>query len=148
MAQPNPMRSPDPTDKVIYTAKTHTTGGRENGVARSSDGQLEVRLSTPGSGRPGTNPEQMFAAGWSACFEGALGLVAHRKKLKLPPETAIDAEVDLHLDRGEFFLSARLNISIPGIERTIAQELVDEAQDICPYSRAIHGNVEVAYNLV
>src|SRR5262249_13866240 len=75
-----------PTDKVIYTAKTHTTGGRENGAARSSDGQLEIRISPPGSQRPGTNPEQLFAAGWSACFEGALGVVAQRKKIKLPAD--------------------------------------------------------------
>jgi osmotically inducible protein OsmC len=87
------------TGKVIYTAKTHTTGGRENGVSRSSDGQLDVKLSTPGTSRPGTNPEQLFAAGWSACFEGALGVAAQRKKIKLSPDVAIDAEVDLHLDK-------------------------------------------------
>jgi lipoyl-dependent peroxiredoxin len=133
---------------VIYTAKTHTTGGRENGHARSSDGQLEVRLSTPGSGRPGTNPEQLFAAGWSACFEGALAFLAQKKKIKLPPETAIDAEVDLHLDKGEFFLSARLNISIPGIERSVAEELVEAASHVCPYSKATKGNIDVTYTLV
>jgi lipoyl-dependent peroxiredoxin len=148
MTQLDQVRSTGPTDKVIYTARTHTTGGRENGAARSSDGQLEVKLSLPGSKRPGTNPEQLFAAGWSACFEGALGVVAQKKKIKLPPETAIDAEVDLHLDRGEFFLSARLNISIPGVDRSVAQELVDEAQGVCPYSKAIHGNIDVAYNLI
>jgi len=136
------------TDKVIYTAKTHTIGGREHGVARSSDAQLEVRLSPPGSGRPGTNPEQLFAAGWSACFEGALGVAALRHKVKLPPETAIDAEVDLHNDSGEFFIGARLNISIPGIERALAQALVDDAEKICPYSKAIKGNVAVTYTLV
>jgi osmotically inducible protein OsmC len=134
--------------KILYTAKTHTTGGRENGVSKSSDGQLDLKLSPPGSGRPGTNPEQLFAAGWSACFEGALGVAALRKKTKLPPETAIDAEIYLHADKGEFFLSARLNISIPGIERSVAQALVDDAEKICPYSKAIKGNVEVAYNLV
>jgi len=134
--------------KVIYTARTHTIGGRENGRAKSSDGQLEVRLSPPGSGRPGTNPEQLFAAGWSACFEGALGVAAVRKKTKLPVETAIDAEIDLHLDKGEFFLSARLNISIPGLARDVAQGLVDDAEKICPYSKAIKGNVAVTYTLV
>ena len=135
------QRIASPTDKVIYTAKTHTTGGRENGAARSSDGQLEIRISPPGWQRPGTNPEQLFAAGWSACFEGALGLVAQRKKIKLPAELAIDAEVDLHLDRGEFFLGARLNVSIPGIERSLAQDLVDAASKVCPYSKAISGKV-------
>ena len=134
--------------KVIYTAKAHTTGGRENGVSRTSDGQLDIKLSLPGSGRPGTNPEQLFAAGWSACFEGALAFAAQKKHLKLPPETAIDAEVDLHLDNGAFFLSARLNISIPGVDRSIAQGLVEEAEGICPYSKATKGNIAVTYNLV
>jgi lipoyl-dependent peroxiredoxin len=142
------QRIASPTDKVIYTAKTHTTGGRENGAARSSDGQLEIRISPPGSQRPGTNPEQLFAAGWSACFEGALGVVAQRKKVKLPADLAIDAEVDLHLDRGEFFLSARLNVSIPGIERGLAQDLIDAAAKVCPYSKAVSGNVDVEYNVI
>jgi len=133
---------------VIYTAKTHTTGGREQGISRSSDGQLEVKLTPPGSKRTGTNPEQMFAAGWSACFEGALALAAHRKKIKLSADVAIDAEVDLHLDNGEYFLSARLNISVPGIERSVAQGLVEDAERICPYSKAIRGNIEVTYNVV
>ena len=130
------------TTNVIYTAKTDTTGGRENGVSRSSDGQLEVKLAPPGSKRPGVNPEQMFAAGWSACFEGALALAAHRKKIKLSPDVAIDAEVDLHLDGGEYFLSARLNISIPEVERSVAESLVSDAERICPYSKAIRGNIE------
>lgn len=136
------------TTNLIYTAKTHTTGGRENGVSRSSDGQLEVKLAPPGSKRPGTNPEQMFAAGWSACFEGALALAAHRKKIKLSPDVAIDAEVDLHLDGGEYFLSARLNISIPEVERSVAESLVSDAERICPYSKAIRGNIEATYNVV
>ena len=116
------------TTNVIDTAKTHTTGGREHGTARSSDGQLEVTFVPPGSRRSGTNPEQLFAAGWSACFEGALALAAHRKKIKLAGDGAIDAEVDLHLDDGEYFLSARFNISIPGIDRSIAQDLVADAK--------------------
>jgi Ohr subfamily peroxiredoxin len=142
------QRSTEAPSNVIYTAKTHTTGGRENGMSRSSDGQLEVKLSLPGSSRAGTNPEQLFAAGWSACFEGALAVVAQKKKIKLPANTAIDAEVDLHLDRGEYFLSARLNISIPGIDPAIAQELVDIAQGVCPYSKATKGNIDVAYIVV
>jgi lipoyl-dependent peroxiredoxin len=137
------------TDKVIYTAKTHTTVGRENGVSRSSDGRLDVRLSLPGSPRIGTNPEQLFAAGWSACFEGAIAVVAHKKKIKIPSEVAIDAEVDLHQgNTGEYFLSARLNISIPGVDRSIAQGLVDDAKGVCPYSKATKGNIAVTYNLV
>jgi lipoyl-dependent peroxiredoxin len=133
--------------KVIYTAKTHTTGGRENGVSRSSDSRLDIKLSPPGSQRIGTNPEQLFAAGWSACFEGAMGVAAQRKKIKLPADVAIDAEVDLHLDNGEYFLSARLNVSIPGVERSIGQALVDDAKEICPYSKATRGNIAVTYNL-
>ncbi len=136
------------TDKLLYTAKTHTTGGRENGHAKSSDGQLEVRLSTPGSGRPGTNPEQLFAAGWSACFEGAMQFVARSRKVTLPPETAIDAEVDLNQGDGGFFLKARLNVSIPGVERSVAQEIVNEAHQVCPYSKATRGNIAVTINLV
>ena len=136
------------TTDVIYTAKTHTAGGRDHGVARSSDGQLDVKFASPGSKRVGTNPEQMFAAGWSACFEGAVGLAAVRKKIKLPADVAIDAEVDLHLDDGGYFLSARLNIAIPGVDRSVAQDLIETAETICPYSKAISGNVAVTYRLV
>jgi lipoyl-dependent peroxiredoxin len=142
------QRTTKTPSKVIYTAKTHTTGGRENGVSRSSDGRLDVKLSPPGSPRIGTNPEQLFAAGWSACFEGAIALAVRKKKIKLPAEMAIDAEVDLHLDDGEYFLSARLNISIPGIERSIAQGLVEDAEGICPYSKATSGNIAVTYTVV
>ena len=148
MTQVAQQRTTEARGKVIYTAKTHTTGGRENGVSRSSDGRLDVKLSLPGSPRIGTNPEQLFAAGWSACFEGAIAVVAHTKKIKLPADVAIDAEVDLHLDDGEYFLSARLNVSIPGIERSIAQGLVDDAKGVCPYSKATRGNIAVTYNVV
>jgi lipoyl-dependent peroxiredoxin len=136
------------TVKVIYTAKTHTTGGRENGASRSSDGHLDIRLSTPGSARIGTNPEQLFAAGWSACFESAIALVARKRKITLPADVAIDAEVDLHMADSGYFLSARLNVSLPGVERNIAQALVDEAHQICPYSKATRGNIDVAIKLV
>src|SRR5262245_23520098 len=147
----NPAQFPHATEirgKVIYTAKTHTTGGRENGVSRSSDGRLDITLAPPGSSRSGTNPEQLFAAGWSACFEGPLAVVARNKKIKLPADVAIDAAVDLHLDNGEYFLSARLNVSIPGMERSVAQGLVNVAIGICPYSKATRGNIAVAYNVV
>ncbi len=101
--------------KVIYTAKTHTTGGRENGVSRSSDGRLDVKISPPGSSRIGTNPEQLFAAGWSACFESAIGLAARKRKVTVS-EVAIDAEVDLHLAGSDnYSLSARLNVGLPGV---------------------------------
>ena len=136
------------TDKVLYTAKTHTTGGRENGHAKSTDGQLEVRLSPPGSGRPGTNPEQLFASGWSACFEGAMGKAAQKLKVTLPTDLFIDAEIDLVLDNGEFSLAARMNIGLPGLDREVAAQVIEMAHNICPYSKAIKGNVPVAFNLV
>ena len=136
------------TKKVLYTGKTHTTGGREHGVSKSSDGRLDVKLSTPGTNGVGTNPEQLFAAGWSACFEAAIGIGARKMQVKLPENTAIDAEVDLCSDNGEYSLQARLNIRIPGVGRDTAQQLVDYAQQTCPYSKAIKGNVNTEYNLV
>src|SRR3954447_1779726 len=131
------------TSKVLYTAKTHTTGGREHGVAKSSDGHLDIKLSAPGTNGIGTNPEQLFAAGWSACFEGAMGIAASKRRITLPEDTAIDAEVDLCIDKAEFFLQARLNIFIPGLDREIAWEVIDAAEKICPYAKAINGNVDV-----
>jgi lipoyl-dependent peroxiredoxin len=136
------------TAKAVYTAKTHTTGGRESGASRSSDGRLDVRLSTPGSPRIGTNPEQLFAAGWSACFESAIALVARKRKIALPANVTIDAEVDLNLVDGGYFLSARLNVGLPGIAHDTAQALLDEAHEICPYSKATRGNIDVAIKLV
>lgn len=136
------------TGRVVYTAKTHTTGGRENGASRSSDGSLDIRLSAPGSARIGTNPEQLLAAGWSADFERAIALTAHEKKITLPVDLAIDAEVNLNLADGRYFLSARFNVSLPGVKHEVAQELVIEAERICPYSRATRGNVEVAVKLM
>ena len=147
MTQLEQQHTTEAPHRVIYTLKTHTTGGRENDLSRSSDGRLDIKLSPPGSPRIGTNPEQLFAAGWSACFEGAIALAAHRKKIKLPDDIAIDAEVDLHLEYGEYFLSARLNVSIPGIDPSIAKGLVDDAKRICPYSKATSGNLAVTYNV-
>src|SRR3954449_5544092 len=121
------------TDKLLCTARVHTIGGREGGTARSSDGRLDVRLSPPGLPGPGTNPEQLFAAGWSACFESATGLAARKRKVALPPDLAIDAEVDLSLIGGAYTLGARLNVSLPGLSRDVAQTLVDEAHQLCPY---------------
>jgi len=135
--------------KVLYTAKAHVTGGRENGAVTTPDHQLDIQISPPGGKRPGSNPEQLFAAGWSACFEGALGVAALQKKVTLPPETAIDAEVDLMNDGpGNYYIRARLNVSIPGVDKATAQALVDVAQQICPYSKATKGNVETTYTVV
>lgn len=129
--------------KLLYTAKVHTVGGREGGSSRSSDGNLDIRISPPGDHGTGTNPEQLFAAGWSACFESAIGIAARQRKVTLPSGFAIDAEVDLSLVNGLYTLSARLNVSLPGLGREVAQALADEAHTLCPYSRATHGNIDV-----
>jgi Ohr subfamily peroxiredoxin len=134
--------------KVLYTAKAHTTGGREGGASRTSDGRLEVKLSVPGAPGNGTNPEQLFAVGWSACFLSAIKFVASKMKVKLPAEPAIDPEVDLCTGNDGYFLQARLNVSLPGLERNVARELVDAAHQTCPYSKATRGNIDVAINLV
>ena len=133
--------------KVLYTGKTHTTGGRE-GISQSSDDQLNIKLSSPGTSRPGTNPEQLFAAGWSACFIGAMGLAAGKLNIKLPAETAVDAEVDLCNADGEYFLQARLNVSLPGIEPETAKTITEMAHQTCPYSKATKGNIDVEINIL
>ncbi|MCC8395526.1 organic hydroperoxide resistance protein [Paraburkholderia sp. MMS20-SJTR3] len=134
-------------EKVLYTGKTHTTGGRD-GAARSSDGRLEVKLSSPGSSGAGTNPEQLLAAGWSACYIGALGLAARAAHLTLPVDTSVDAEIDLGTTDGAYFLQARLNVSLPGLERDVALGLIERAHQTCPYSKALRGNVDVQTTLV
>jgi osmotically inducible protein OsmC len=141
-------QAPAAGEKLLYTAKTHTTGGRENGASRSSDGRLDLKLSIPGSARIGTNPEQLLAAGWSACFESAMGLAARKMKIALPPDLAIDAEVDLNMAGDAYFLRARLNVSLPGLEHDVARALADAAHQACPYSKAMRGNIDVAINLV
>jgi len=137
-----------PFDKLLYTAKAHTTGGRDNGASRTDDGRLDVKLSSPGTPGTGTNPEQLFAAGWSACFLSAIKLVAGKRKIALPEDVAIDAEIDLGKTRGDFGLAARLNVSLPGIERHAARDLVDAANEVCPYSRATRGNIDVTLTVV
>jgi len=135
------------TAKILYTAQVHTVGGRE-GAAKSSDDQLDIKLSPPGTRRPGTNPEQLFAAGWSACFEGALGLAAKEAGVQLPPETAVDAEVNLHLGETEgYFLTARLNVSIPGVSDNVAQQLIDRAHATCPYSKMTQNGIDASVTL-
>ena len=137
-----------PPVKLLYTAKAHTTGGREGGASRTSDGRLDVKLSTPGTAGKGTNPEQLFAAGWSACFEGAMARAAQELKIALPTDVAIDAEVDLKLAEEGFFLRARLNVSVPGVEREVVQRVVEAAHQICPYSKATRGNIDVTITVV
>jgi Ohr subfamily peroxiredoxin len=133
--------------KVLYTGKTHTTGGRE-GASKSSDDNLNVKLTSPGSSRPGTNPEQLFAAGWSACFIGAMGIAAGKLNIKLPAETAVDAEVDLVVTDGAYSLQARLNITLPGLDTEVAKALAAEAHNTCPYSKATRGNINVEINII
>ncbi len=134
-------------ENVVYTGKTHTTGGRD-GASRSSDGRLDIRLSPPGGAGNGTNPEQLFAAGWSACFIGAMGKVARRLKVTLPADLAVDTEVDLGTTGEAYFLQARLNVSLPGLAPDVARAVVDGAHQNCPYSKATRGNINVAINLV
>ena len=134
-------------EKVLYTAKAHTTGGRD-GASRTDDGRLDVKLSTPGTPGGGTNPEQLFAAGWSACFIGAMRVVAGKMKVALPRDVSIDAEVDLGTTADAYGLAARLNVSLPGMERDVAQKLVEAAHQVCPYSRATRGNIDVTLKVV
>ncbi|UBM08302.1 organic hydroperoxide resistance protein [Cupriavidus metallidurans] len=134
-------------EKVLYTGKTHTTGGRD-GAARSDDGRLDILLTPPGAAGHGTNPEQLFAAGWSACFIGALGKAAQARKIALPAGVAVDAEVDLSMAGDQYFLQARLNVNLPGFDRATAQALAEDAHQRCPYSKATRGNIDVVINVV
>lgn len=134
-------------DKVLYTGVTHITGGRE-GAARSSDGRLDILLTSPGASGAGTNPEQLLGAGWSACFMGAMAFAARDQKVALPADAAVDAEIDLRLGEGGYSLGARLNVSLPGLDRETAQAVVDMAHKTCPYSKALHGNIPVETNLI
>jgi osmotically inducible protein OsmC len=128
--------------KVLFTGETHNTNGRD-GAARSSDGFLDIKLSQP---HPAA--ENLFGAAWSACYMGAIELAASQRKIKLPAELAVDAEIDLNLDGTDFFLAARLKVSLPGVDREVAQALIDAAHEICPYSKAVHGNIAVETSLL
>ena len=132
-----------PLEKVLYTAHTHVTGGRE-GAGKSSDGAVDVKLSTPGAGKPGTNPEQLFGIGYSACFLGAIGIAAQSLKIRLSPETAVDADVSLgKTAAGDYQLAVKLNVSIPGVDDETKRTLVEMAHQTCPYSRATRGDINV-----
>ncbi|WP_268797297.1 organic hydroperoxide resistance protein [Pseudomonas huanghezhanensis] len=132
--------------EVIYTAVATATGGRD-GRAVSSDNALDVKLSTPkelgGAGGDGTNPEQLFASGYSACFIGALKFVAGQNKRSLPADVSVTADVGIGQIPGGFGLDIDLKISLPGLEQADAQSLVDAAHEVCPYSNATRGNVDV-----
>lgn len=137
-------------NKVLYTAHAHTTGGRD-GRSVTDDGLLDVKLAPPkalGGAGGATNPEQLFAAGYSACYLSALKHVAGMKKVSIPADAAVDAEVDIGPIAQGFGLAVRLAISLPGLERAVAQDLVDTAHQVCPYSNATRGNIAVDLRLV
>ena len=130
------------TAKLLFTGETHNTSG-PNGAAHSRDGFLDIKLPQP---HPAA--ENLFGAAWSACYMGAIELAASQRKIKLPAELAVDAEIDLNRDGADFFLAARLNVSLPGLDREVAQALIHAAHGICPYSKAVHGNIAIETNLV
>ena len=133
-------------DQVLYTAQTNTTGGRD-GQAKSSDARLNVNLSSPGTTGNGTNPEQLFAAGYSACFIGAMKAVAGMKNITLPADVSIDASVDLGKIPNGYGIAVRMEISLPGMDAAAAQDLIDAAHQVCPYSNATRGNIDVTLTL-
>jgi lipoyl-dependent peroxiredoxin len=136
------------SNNVLYTAKTHTVGGRE-GQSRSSDNRLDVKLSLPSSKGTGTNPEQLFAAAWSACFTGAIARAAQEKGIQLPADVSVDAEIDLVTNPEDgFFLQGRLNANLPGVDLVVAQSIVDRAHQLCPYSKATRGNIQAVVTAV
>jgi len=130
------------TAKVLFTGKTHTTSGPD-GASRSSDGFVNVKLPQP---HPAA--ENLFASAWSACYLGALELAASQRKIKFSGHPAVDTQIDLNQEGGAFFLRARLSVSLPGVDRAVAETLAEAAHGICPYSKAVHGNIEVTTTVV
>lgn len=128
--------------KTLFTGRTHTTSGRD-GATRSSDGILDLKLAQP---HPAA--ENLFAAAWSACYLGAIELAASQRKVTLPADKAVDTEIDLNRSADGFFLRARLNVSLPGIDRAVAEELAEAAHGICPYSKAVHGNIDISTHVI
>ena len=140
--------NPVKTDKVLYTGKTHTTGGRDGGHSQSDDRRLDIAFTTPGKKGEGTNPEQLFAAGWSACYISALHIAARKMKVAIPDSLAVDTEIDLSTNNDGAFLQARLNVSLPGLDRKAGMALIETAHQTCPYSKATYGNINVTITLV
>ena len=133
------------TAKVLYTGRTHTTGGRD-GATRSSDGFLDIKLAPPHGPHPAA--ENLFAAAWSACYIAAIEHAAAGRKIKLAGSPAVDAQIDLNRAGDSFVLQASMNVSVPGVDREVAQELAEAAHGICPYSKAVHGNIEVSTTII
>src|SRR6185369_7065530 len=149
--QPNPtplsernhaMNAITPNAKTVFTGRTLTTSGKDGGT-RSQDGTFEMKLAQP---HPAA--ENLFASAWSACYLGAIELAAAQRKIKLPAPPAVDTEIDLNRAGDAFFLRARLTVSVPGVDREVAEQLAEAAHGICPYSKAVHGNIEVSTNVV
>ena len=140
---------PKQLDKVLYTAQAHTTGGRD-GAGKTSDGAIDVQLSSPGSGKPGTNPEQLFAVGYAACFIGAMKAVGPKIKVQVPQDVAIDSSVSLGPTDGgaAYGIAVKLAISLPGLDADQKKKLVDAAHQVCPYSNATRGNIDVELEVV
>lgn len=134
--------------KLLYTAKAHSSGGREGGTSRTDDGRLDLRFSTPGTGGAGTNPEQLFAATWSTCFLSAMQIAARMMKVSFSGDPADDVEVDLMTTGKDYFIRVRHNISVPGVAPDTARAVIEAAEKLCPYSKATRGNIEVTFNLV
>ena len=134
--------------KLLYTAKTRTTGGREGGASLTSDGRLDVKFSLPTGANDGTNPEQLLAAAWSGCFLSSIKHAAAILKVRLPVDPVIDAEVDLCAGDDGYFLRARLNVNLPRVDRSIAQSVLEGAHQTCPYSKATRGNMDIEINLL
>jgi Ohr subfamily peroxiredoxin len=141
------MMSASGNENVLYTAKAHIIGGRE-GSARTSDGRLDVKITDPGAKGTGTNPEQLFAVGWSACYLSAIKQVGAQSKVRIPQDASIDTEVDLLRENGQYSIQVRLNVNLPGIDRETAQRIAETAHTVCPYSKATHGNINVVTNIV
>lgn len=134
-------------EKTLYTGQTRTTGGRD-GQGKSSDGELAVRLSSPGSGRPGTNPEQLLGVGWSACFIGAMRRAGQTLSIRLPEDVAVAGDISLgNTADGGFALAAKLTIELPGLAADDKARLVETAHQICPYSKATRGNIVVTFDI-
>ena len=134
-------------NKVLYTARVHTAGGRDGGTSRSEDSGLDLEFALPGSKRAGVNPEQLLAAGWSACFLGALAIAANKQNIALPTNRFVDTEIDLGTGDQGFFLAARLSVGLPGVARDEGERLLQVAHATCPYSKALEGNIEISVSL-
>jgi len=135
-------------EKVVYTAKAHTTGGRDGGASRTSDGRLDVKLSTPGGKDDGTNPEQLFAVGYAACFHQAIKVVGRREKVDVDGST-VDTEVGIGPgEGGGFVLQVALTATLPNVDQEAAERIVDAAHQVCPYSNATRGNIDVVVRAV